>query len=127
MTSDQVGCKEGDCAGLGPNGCFCYACLTESSQHLELLWADSLSDTHATLNVLKHLTLGCSKRMTISVLRGTLDKVSERDDNSKHIWRRVIKSLDLRAVRFGNFLLNLLNCIDESLGLGVLHLLLKRT
>ena len=41
--------------------------------------------------------------------------------------RRVVKRLDLRAVRLGDLLLHLLDCVDERLSLRVLlNLVLKR-
>ena len=126
MTGDQIGSKKSDCAGLGSHGLVSDICLTETSQYLELLRIDALSDAHSTLDQIKHLTLCRVECIAFAILGSALRKISECYNNSEYILRRVIKRLNLRAVRLGNLLLHLFNCVDERLGLWVLHLLLHR-
>ena len=126
MAGDQIGGKESDCAGLGPHGPFCDTRLAETSQNLELLWVDTLSDTRTMLEHIKHLALGRAECIAFSILVGALMEISDCDHNSEHIGWWVIERLDLRAVRLGDLLLHLHNCVDERLGLRVLHLLLHR-
>ena len=126
VASDQISSKQSDCAGFGPHGRFCDTRLAETSQYLELLRIDTLSDTRTTLNHIKHLTLGRAECIAFSILVSAIVEISDCDYNSEHILRWVIKRLDLRAVRLGNLLLYLHNCVDERLGLRVLHLILHR-
>ena len=126
VAGDQISSKESDCARFCAHSFKCDTRLTETSQHLELLRIDTLSDTHTTLDQIKHLSLGRVESIAFAILASALRKISECYHNSAHFLRWVIKRLDLRAVRLGNLLLHLLNSVDERLGLRVLHLLLHR-
>lgn len=126
MAGDQIGGPESDCTRLGPHGRFCDISLAETSQNLELLWADTLSDTRTLLEHIKHLALGRGECIAFSILVSALIEISDCDHNSEHILWRIVKRLDLRAVRLGDLFLHLHDCVDERLGFRILHLLLHR-
>ena len=90
------------------------------------MWVDTLSNARTMLERIKHLALGRAECIAFSILVGALKEISDCDHNSEHIGWWIIERLDLRAVRLGDFLLHLHNCVDERLGLRVLHLLLHR-
>ena len=88
------------------------------------MWVDTLSNTRTMLERIKHLALSCAECIAFSILVGALKEISDCDHNSVHIGWWVIERLDLRAVRLGDLLLHLHNCVNERLRLRVLHLLL---
>ena len=126
VASDQISSKQSDCAGFGPHGRFCDTRLAETSQYLELLRIDTLSDTRTTLKHIKHLTLGRAECIAFSILVSAIVEISDCDYNSEHILRWVIKRLDLRAVRLGDILLHLLAGLHQRLCLRVQRYLLRQ-